>query len=179
MWFIFLAPLTAWTALGSIYAVAHGSTLTITALAADQWQRRKGYRKSEGHFTEREGNKYYGVMLKDLKKAKDITHDLSKRLSQLASFFPDEFAPFLGNNYDMTKSEGETLRAAMVPALNALKQYLDDLDLYNSTLANPQATESVDQVAVLVGQSFEVLKTTTYPVELFFKQFPKERVKSE
>jgi hypothetical protein len=162
MWFIFIVPVTIVGAFGALFGLVNGAPIIVVTLAADQWQRRRGYKPGEGIFTDREGGHIFGT-----KVSPDGT-DLGKFLNAMVQAFPDMFQEVDGKQYDLTESEGKMLRAMVQSAQGQLNEYLEV-----STYLDATDPETI----TLVKYREEQLRAALTPVVMFLQEVPGVRVR--
>ena len=164
--FIFLLPALIISSTAVLFTVTGGIHFVIVATAVAEWQRRKGFRGGEGGFSKREANRPYSTTADP-----GSDHDISMMLGVLATALPTVFSPFLHKRYDLTNTEGEQLRAMLVPAMQAF----DNLEEVKALMTeNP---DSEDLLAVLEKAVTE-LGLAVRPIVVFLEQFPTKRVKA-
>lgn len=135
------------------------------AFVASTWERNYGYKKGEGRLTEREGGGHYGVSIDETSD-----NDISRNLGYLAKTIPPAFTELIGRKYDLTISEGETLRTILFPAMKILEEFEEIKAVYKEDPNN-------EEVLHILGKSMEILSATVGPVVMYLQQFPRKRVK--
>lgn len=164
MLFIFMLGPVILSATGALFSLTGGMGFVATAATVSEWQRRKGYKPGEGRFTERANDAYYGVR-------PDISSDyaLSRDLGVLLAAVPRTLGKFGDKSFDFTHSEGEFLRALMVPVLNTL----GDLQAAKELVEEQGSEEAVDLLHAVADQLAIVLA----PVTGWLEQFPGTRIR--
>jgi hypothetical protein len=166
MWFIFIVPVTILGAAGALFGLVNGAPIIVVTIAADQWQRRRGYKPGEGLFTDREGGHVFGLRVEQ-----DSPEDLGKGLSGLVLAFPDMFQEFDKKRFDLTESEGKMLRAM----IEATKGHFDDYaeaSQYVSSGGNEEPEYRLEMQHIE-----ERLRASLVPVAMFLRNVPEVRVK--
>jgi len=163
--FLFILPIVIASSLTTLFTVTTGMNFVIFGVAAMEWQRRRGYKGGEGRLTERENGMYYGVGMD-----KESDHDLTRDLGRLVQVSPSVFEPYMGKKYDFTKSEGEMLRAILMPAI----QSLNELEGVKIELETDPSNEDL-QAALFLG--VENLGRLISPIITYLQQFPSKRIK--
>ena len=161
MWsFFIIGP--ALTAIATTLAsMTGGMNFVVVAVAVSELQRRKNYKAGEGQFTERAGNTYYGVRFD-----KSSSYDLSQDLGRVAGAVPSLFESLIDLEFDMTKSEGQFLRAMLVPVMDMLPGFEE------------AKTMAVDEDGMfLLNEITEQLVAVIIPVRAWLAQFPRKRKK--
>ena len=162
MWVIFVIIPTVVSAVGSLFSLTGGMGFVAAAVATSEWQRRKSYRPGEGRFTERVNDKYYGVGFKETSDC-----DLSNNLWKLSVAAPSLFDSLTKLRFDITKSEGEFLRALLAPALLAL----DDFDVAKQLAIDDGREDAMN----LLYETTDRLTSVIIPVVRWLEQFPRVR----
>lgn len=165
MWFIFVIPMAVASSIGALLSVTTGMNFVIFAVAATEWQRRRGHRPGEGRFTERENDAYYGVGMDE-----NSDHDLSMDLGRLAHYAPTAFAPHIGSRFDFTKSEGLLLRSILQPAVVVL----NEVEVLKEALQEDPQNEDIQQALFAAADN---LGTLVNPILTYLELFPATRVK--
>lgn len=163
--FIFVLPVLLITTGAALFTVTTGTNFVIVAMAAAEYQRRKGYKGGEGRLSEREAGAYYSTTFD-----KNSDHDLSMDLGRIAAQLPTLFAPYVNKKYDFTKSEGQLLRAIVQPAILAL----NELEGAKISLEQDPGNEELQQVLFATVDNFGML---VHPIIVYLEQFPSKRVK--
>jgi hypothetical protein len=160
MWsFFILGPAVVGVA-SAISSLTGGMNFVAVAMAVLELQRRRGYKPEEGQFTERAGNNYYAVCF-DTKSDYDLNRDLGRTAEAVPSHF-ESLAKF---KFDMTKSEGEMLRALLMPVIDML----DKLDEVKSAVVNDNDLNRLDEIA-------KQLIASIIPLQVWLAQFPRKKV---
>ncbi len=165
MWFLFVLPPLVAAASATILKTTGAGKLVTAGIFVMGWQVTRGYRAGEGQLTDRaNGGKYWGIS-PDL----DSDYDLNQGLGLLAAMMGKEFEPYIGKKFDMTESEGEQLRAMVIPAVDAAQQAHQAM-LYAQRRNMPDAPR-------IAAELLKEMKKVAHPVVVFLRQFPKKRVK--
>lgn len=163
--FLFILPIVLASTMTTLFSLTTGMNFVIFGAAAMEWQRRRGYRGGEGRLTERENGMYYGVGMD-----KNSDHDITRDLGRLVQFAPSIFGPYTGKKYDFTKSEGELLRAIVLPAVQAL----NELEGLKIALEEDPANEDLQAALFLAVDNLGRLIS---PIITYLEQFPSKRIK--
>jgi hypothetical protein len=165
MWFIFIVPVTILGAFGALFGLVNGAPIIVITLAADQWQRRRGYKPGEGLFTDRDAGHVFGTRIKP------DSDDLGSALSALVVTFPDMFGKFDNKSFDLTKSEGEMLRAMIETTRAPFAEYAEAAQ-YMSANENEEPEYRAEMLRLE-----EQLRTSLVPVKMFLENVPEVRVR--
>lgn len=170
MWSIFILPVALLGVVSAFLGMVNGGTILVITVAADQWQRSRGYKSGEGVFTDREGGHVFG-----LRVAKEST-DLGQFLWGMTEAFPDMFEEFSGTSFDLTESEGEFLRCLVQSAQLQLKSYLDLV-----SQEGDETEETTGQFDLPPLEELELrerqLRAALAPVVKYLKEVPSGRVR--
>lgn len=163
MWFLFVLVPTATSALGALFSLTGGMNFAVVAAATEGWQRRKGYRSGEGHFTERANNSYYGVKF-------DVhAQGLNQKLGNLALITPGLLGRFENKRFDLTRSEGEFLSSLLTSTVGAVA----DLRAARELVEEQGGQEAIELLLTMTDR----LAAVVIPVVHWLEQFPSARVK--
>lgn len=165
MWFLFVLVPAATSAAAALFSLTGGMSFVVVAATTSEWQRRKGYKPGEGHFTERVDDTYYGVRLDS-----DADQDLSRDLGRLSAAAPGLLSKFAKKKFDLTTSDGEFLRSLMVPAIALVEDF--------ETIKTMAAQESKPEVIDLLISMTDQLAAVVIPVARWLEQFPRVRATS-
>lgn len=179
MWFLFVVPLALFGAGTAMLGMVNAGTIVVITVAADQWQRSRGYKPGEGVFTDREGGHVFGLRLAKEALENDPENDpenassLELFLVGMSKAFPDMFGAFVGKSFDLTASEGEFLRSMVRAAEGQLNEYKD-------LASELRDDEEEDETELLAELSFrkEQLVAALSPIVLYLKNVPGTRVRS-
>lgn len=170
MWFLFVVPLALLGAGTAMLGMVNAGTIVVVTVAADQWQRRRGYKPGEGVFTDREGGHVFGLRV--AREALENGTDLEMFLSGMSNAFPDMFGAFVGKSFDLTVTEGEFLRSMVQAAQGQLDEYKD----LASELEDGEEDDN-ELLAELVFRK-EQLVAALSPIVMYLKNVPGTRVRS-
>lgn len=159
MWSLFVV-LPSLTAIATVLSSLTGGMSFVTiGVAVIELQRRRGYKPGEGEFTERAGNAYYAVCFDSQSE-----YDLNRELGRIAENVPSMFQDLIKFKFDMTKSEGEILRAMVISVI----EHLDKLeDVKDDAVAN-------GNIEALNSATKQFI-SAVLPMRTWLAQFPRKK----
>lgn len=167
MFVLFPVALAVVAGVTALVGLCGGGSIAVVGIAADQYNRRKGYKKGEGVFTPRDGG-YWGAQV-----SLESSSDLGATLAALAAKYPELLGDFKDKRLLITKSEGAQVRAMLAPAL--------ELSVKLIQLERELAVEEDEEMLGVLRMEVEGLKTLVrqmlHPVNLFLSSIPKSRIK--
>jgi hypothetical protein len=124
----------------TLFSLTGGGTFVTLAFCLDAYQRRNGYKPGEGVSTQRYP-RFEGMTI-------DGDNAVEKTLSMVEELWPGTLSAFKGRRFLFTLSEGELLKAMLIPVVEAIA--------------------SGDE---------QLVECTLQPVIMYLERFPKGRVK--
>lgn len=165
---LFPVALAVVAGVSALVGLCGGSGMLVIGIAADQYNRRKGYKRGEGVLTPRDGG-YWGA-----KVSLESSSDLGTALAALGTKYPEELGEFMGKRLQITKSEGAQVRAMLVTSLELSAKLIQ--------IERELSKEEDEEMQAVLRIEAESLKTmvrqTLRPVNIFLSSIPKSRIKS-